>query len=138
MFNNHIWVVTLLYVIFISYDQMSNRLGKEQKRILIFSLCINQSSLSSNNPVLLPYLCLFPSFLPTYLLITHSLVLLSVLPNTQHSHSVMTLISLSHTLSLSNPVLSSLAQWLLCCSSAALPYPFLIGRVCACGVPFSV
>lgn len=72
------------------------------------------------------------------LLITHSLVLLSVPPHTQHSHSVMTLISLSHSLSLSNPLLSSLAQWLLCCSSVALSYPFLIGRVCACGVPFSV
>lgn len=53
--------------------------------------------------------------------------------HSKHSHSLMTLISLPHTLSLSNPLLSSLVCWLLHWSSVALPYPFLIGCVyCMC------
>lgn len=70
-------------------------------------------------------------FVTTSLIITHSLVLLSALANSQHCHSVMTLISLLHSLSLSNPSLSSLAQWLLCCSSVALSCPFPY-RTCVC------
>lgn len=67
----------------------------------------------------------------TGFIITHSLVLLSALANSQHCHSVMTLISLLHSLSLSNPSLSSLALWLLCRSSVALSSPFPY-RTCVC------